>query len=49
MSRADEKVANSCHLAVTITKGMRMETKEGNEGRGFHNTGRKSIRNLNKM
>jgi hypothetical protein len=25
----DERIANNCHEAVTITKGMRMETKEG--------------------
>lgn len=48
MCRADQRAANNCHLAVTITKGMRMKTKDGNEGRGFHITGRKSIRNLKK-
>jgi hypothetical protein len=33
-------------MALTITKGMRMETKEGNEGKGFHISVRKSTRNL---
>jgi len=49
MCRADKRITNNCHVAVTITKGMRTETKEGNEERGFHIPGRKSTRNLKKM
>jgi hypothetical protein len=48
MCRADQRAANNYHLAMTITKSMRMKTKERNEGRRFHITGRKSVRNLKK-
>jgi hypothetical protein len=48
MCSADERITNNCRVAVTITKDVRMETKEGNEGRGFHIPGRKTTRNLKK-
>jgi hypothetical protein len=48
MCCADERITNNCRVAVTITKDVRMETKEGNEGRDFHIPVMKSTRNLKK-